>query len=392
MAKEAVLKLKKPHVNQKRVLDCLTRFIVLMCGRRWGKTIVSQTIAVNTALAGKQVAYVTPTLKLGRKFFKKYIKDIPANIATFNKTDLTIDFITGGSIQFFTGEALDNFRGNDFDLVILDEASYITNLKSEWDASIRPTLTDRKGRAIFLSTPRGKNDFYKFSLNEHKDPDNWRTFKFTSYDNPHIPSEEIDEARKELPAATFEQEYLANPMENADNPFGYAFIKSNIKELSKKPAKVYGIDLAKSYDYTVITGLDEDGAVCHSERFQLPWTETIKKILTLPDIPTLVDSTGVGDPIVESLQLVRQYTTGFKFNPNSKQELVVGLVTGVQQNKVSYPEGYYTAEMEIFEYVLTSTGVRYSAPSGMHDDAVMSLALAYKQFIANGTGAMYTLL
>src|SRR6185312_5951802 len=169
---------------------------------------------------------------------------------------------TGGLIQFFTGEALDNFRGLSFDLVIIDEASYVPNLQAGWSASIRATLTDRKGKAIFLSTPRGKNDFYKFSLKEHGSPE-WKTFKFSSYDNPHIPAEEIDAARAELPEATFEQEYLANPQENADNPFGYAFIKSNIKPLSNKPAVCFGIDLAKSYDYTVITGLDEDGDVCH---------------------------------------------------------------------------------------------------------------------------------
>lgn len=388
---EYELKLKRPHVNQKLVLDCASRFIVLMCGRRWGKSVVSQNIAVRDALAGKQVAYVTPTYKLAKKFFKRYVKSVPGAIAEFNKTDLTIDIITGGLIQFFTGEALDNFRGLDFDLIIIDEASYIPNLLNEWSASLRPTLTDRRGKAIFLSTPRGKNDFYKFSLKEH-DSELWKTFKFTSYDNPHIPADEIDAARSELPEATFEQEYLANPMENADNPFGYAFIKQNIKPLSALEPVVFGIDLAKSYDYTVITGLDENGDVCYLDRFQLPWQETIKRIIVLPDIPTLIDSTGVGDPILEAVQLVRQYSEGLKFTSASKQELILGLVTAVQQGLINYPEGVYTAEMEIFEYVFTATGVKYSAPSGLHDDAVVSLALARKHFVTHGSSATYHLL
>jgi hypothetical protein len=391
MAKDRIIKLKRPHTNQQKVLECLTRFIVLMCGRRWGKSVVSQNIGVREALQGKQVAYVTPTYKLARKFFKAYEKAIPESVATFNKTDLTIEFITGGLIQFFTGEALDNFRGLSFDLVIIDEASFIPGLKDAWSTSIRPTLTDRRGRAIFLSTPRGKNDFYKFSLEEHKS-DQWKTFKFTSYDNPHIPADEIDAARLEIPEANFEQEYMANPMENADNPFGYAYIKSNIKELSKKPPVVFGIDLAKSYDWTVITGLDEDGNVSYTERFRLPWTETTKKILALPEVPTLIDSTGVGDPIVEGLQLISERFEGFKFTSSSKQDLVKGLVNGVQKNEVGYPEGYYTSEMEVFEYLLTSHGVKYSAPSGLHDDAVMSLALAFKHYKEHGTGAAYHIL
>lgn len=388
---EYELRLKKPHVNQKAVLDCAVRFIVLMCGRRWGKSVVSQNIAVRDALAGKQVAYVTPTYKLAKKFFKRYMKTIPAAIAEFNRTDLTIEFVTGGLIQFFTGEALDNFRGLDFDLIIIDEASYIPNLLNEWGASLRPTLTDRRGKAIFLSTPRGKNDFYKFSLKQHDSKD-WKTFKFSSYDNPHIPADEIDAARSELPAATFEQEYLANPMENADNPFGYAFIKQNIKPLSSLPPVVFGIDLAKSYDFTVITGLDENGDVCHFERFQKPWQDTIKKIIALPDIPTLIDSTGVGDPITEAVQIVRNNTEGFKFTQQSKQELMLGLIAAVQKNEIGYPEGVYTSEMEVFEYVFTGTGVKYSAPSGLHDDAVCSLALARKHFVTHGAGATYHLL
>jgi hypothetical protein len=313
MGKEYVIKLKKPHINQSKVLECPARFIVLMCGRRWGKSVVSQTIAVRDALAGKKVAYVTPTYKLARKFFKSYVKAIPEQIAVFNKSELTIEFQTDGLIQFFSGESLDTFRGLDFDLIIIDEASYIPALKAGWSASLRPTLTDRKGKAIFLSTPRGKNDFYTFSLNEKSQPDTWKTFKFTSYDNPHIPPEEIDAAAAELPEETFQQEYMANAQENADNPFGYEHIKRNIKPLSDKPVKVFGIDLAKSFDFTVITGLDEDGEVCYFDRWQKkPWSETTKKILELPDVPMLIDSTGVGDPIVESIQLVRDNVEGFE--------------------------------------------------------------------------------
>lgn len=392
MGKEHIIKLKKPHINQQKVLDCATRFIVLMCGRRWGKSVISQTVGVRDALAGKKVAYVTPTYKLARKFFKAYSKAIPEQIATFNKSELTIELITDGFIQFFSGESLDVFRGLDFDLIIIDEASYIPGLKSNWSASLRPTLTDRKGKAIFLSTPRGKNDFYLFSLMERTDPANWKTFKFTSYDNPHIPAEEIDAAGLELPEATFKQEYLADPQENADNPFGYDHIKKNIRPVSIKKPKVFGIDLAKSLDFTVITGLDEDGAVCYTDRWQKKsWGETTKKILALPKLPMLIDSTGVGDPIVESIQAERDNVEGLKFTQASKQDLILGLVAAVQKGEIFYPDNYYTAEMEIFEYNYTINGVKYSAPPGMHDDAVVSLALARKCFTLHAAGKYHLL-
>lgn len=386
----STIRLKRPHINQRRVLDCKARFIVLMCGRRWGKSIVSQTIGIKEALNAMQVAYVTPTYKLARKFFAEYEKVIPASVAKFNKQDLTIEFITGGLIQFFTGEALDSFRGLSFDLVIIDEASFIGNLEEGWTEAIRPTLTDRRGRGIMLSTPKGRNAFYKFSVKELTD-DNWKTFRFTSYDNPHIPADEIDLAARDLPKAVFEQEYLANPMENADNPFGSAFIRKCIKAISTKPAKVFGIDLAKSYDYTVIIGLDEDRSVCHFERFQKSWNETTSRILQLPQVPLIIDSTGVGDPIVEGIQLVREDVEGFKFTSLSKHELVTGLVTAVQTEAISFPEGVITSEMELFEYQFTNTGVRYSAPDGLHDDAVMGLALANRGFTKYNTYGQYHL-
>lgn len=377
---ESILKLKRPHVNQSRVLDCAARFIVLMCGRRWGKSVISQTIATREALAGRRVAYTTPTYKLARKFFADYEKAIPTTIAKFNKQDLTIEFITGGLIQFFTGEALDNFRGLAFHLVIIDEASFIPGLNDAWTQAIRPTLTDYKGKAIFLSTPKGKNDFYKFSLKEHSSTD-WKTFHFSSYDNPFIDPTEIDAAAGMMPKAVFEQEYLASPMQNADNPFGSDFIRACIAPLSSRPVKVFGIDLAKSYDYTVITGLDEYGMVCFFERFQKPWLLTKARILELPRAPIMIDSTGVGNPIVEDLQSMRDDVEGYTFTSLSKHELVIGLVTAVQQGTIAFPEGVITSEMEIFEYAYTKTGVRYSAPDGLHDDAVMSLALARKGFV-----------
>jgi len=170
--------LKRPHPAQRAVLDCTARFRVMMCGRRFGKSLISQNIAIEEGVQKKQVAYVTPTYQLGKIFFQEIIKSIPAEIYRKNETDLVINFITGGSIRFFTGEKLDAMRGLKFHLVIIDEASYISNLQDGWQNSIRPTLTDYKGRCIFLSTPKGKNFFYSLFI-KHDEPD-WQSFKFTT--------------------------------------------------------------------------------------------------------------------------------------------------------------------------------------------------------------------
>ena len=378
------LKLHNPHPAQKQVIECDSRFIVMMAGRRFGKSLISQTISIDTAVNKKRVAYITPTYQLGKIFFKEIVDLLPLEIYSKNESDLVITFITGGSIRFFTGERLDNLRGLKFHLAVIDEASFIPNLEDGWLNSIRPTLTDYKGKAIFLSTPKGKN--YFFSLFSKAEPD-WQSFKFTTYDNPYIDPNEIDDARKQLPEVVFEQEYMANPAENAANPFGSQYIRNCIHPVTTMPVVAYGIDLAKSVDWTVIVGLDEDGNVAYFDRFQMDWHNTKQTILRLPKCPILVDSTGVGDPILEDLQREGVMIQGLKFTSSSKQQLMEGLQAAIHQGKIGYPEGIISQELEVFEYQYTATGVKYSAPSGFHDDAVMALALAWQNFsLKRGTG------
>jgi hypothetical protein len=363
-----------PHKTQTEVLNCDNRFIVLMCGRRWGKSLISQSIAIENGLANKYVAYVTPTYQLAKVFFDELTKVIPSEIMSANRSDLTIQFITGGVIRFFTGERLDSFRGLRFHMCIIDEASYIPNLEQGWLNSIRPTLTDFKGKAIFLSTPKGQNYFYSLFM---KSDNNWASFKFSTYDNPHIDKGEIDDAKSQLPNVVFEQEYMANPMENAANPFGSEFIKQCIRPMSGNEIVCFGIDLAKSYDYTVIIGLDSNGNTAYFNRFQKDWHSTKHEILKLPRKPIVIDSTGVGDPIFEDLQREGLQIQGLKFTQNSKQQLMIGLQTAIHTQKIGYPDGEIVRELEVFEYQYTATGVKYSAPSGFHDDCVMALALAW---------------
>lgn len=381
------LELPQPHTNQQRILDSEARFRVVMCGRRFGKSELSQIEIISNALLGKSVAYITPTYQLARVFFERLIQAVPFES---NKSELTIKFPNNGSVDFFTGERLDNLRGRKFHLVVVDEASFIPNLEDGWLNSIRPTLTDYKGRAIFLSTPKGKNFFYSLFL-KGGEPD-WEAFRFTTYDNPYIDKGEIDDARTQLPEVVFEQEYMANPAENSSNPFGSSYIKQCTFPISPEPAIVYGVDLAKAVDWTVIIGLDRNGSVCHFDRFQKDWRQTKQTILSLNKAPILIDSTGVGDPIFEDLQREGLAINGFKFSSTSKQQLMEGLSSAIQQRKITYPEGNIVNELEVFEYQYTATGVRYSAPPGFHDDCVMSLALAWHHYTRNSGQGRYSFL
>jgi len=115
--------------------------------------------------------------------------------------------------------------------------------------------------------------------------------------------EEINDARRALPEHVFKELYLAEPSDDGANPFGVEAIGNCVGMMSHEAPVVYGVDLAKSVDYTVIIGLDRDGRVASFKRFQLPWDKTRAQILSeIKGTRALVDSTGVGDPIVEELQ------------------------------------------------------------------------------------------
>ncbi|HAT65561.1 MAG TPA: hypothetical protein DCS66_13345 [Flavobacteriaceae bacterium] len=171
--------------------------------------------------------------------------------------------------------------------------------------------------------------------------------------------------------------YLAEPSEDGGNPFGQQAIHNCISPMSNEQPTIFGIDLAKSVDWTVIIGLDNNGYVSVFDRFQLPWEETVQRIRTLVgNNSAVIDSTGVGDPIVEKLQRDLSNIEGFKFSASSKQMLMEGLSLAIQTQSIKYPDNEIVNELSSFAFEYTKTGVRYSAPSGLHDDCVMALALA----------------
>lgn len=335
--------------------------------------------------------YFTPTYKLLEETYKN-VANILQPITKRKHENQFIELITGHTIDFWSMDNPMAGRSKKYKLAIIDEAAFVKGLWDSWNESIRPTLTDLKGEAWFFSTPKGKNDFYKLFMRGRSGDQGWASWQMSTYTNPYIDAHEIDEAKRDLPALAFSQEYLAEFNENVANPFGLQFIRQCTYSQSTLSAVCYGVDLAKSNDYTVIIGLDEHGQVCYFDRFQKDWRQTLQTILSLPDIPTRVDSTGVGDPIAEELQNKRSQVFGFKFSQTSKQQLMEGLSVAIQQRKIAFPEGQITDELGNFEFEYTRTGVRYSAPAGLHDDCVCALALAWNQFMITGKPGGYNFL
>lgn len=332
---------------------------------------------------GRNYWWVAPVYGQAKIAYRRVKRAVPKQLYTHNESELTITLLNGAVITFKSAEKPDNLYGDDVHAAVLDEAS---RMREEAWWAIRSTLTATNGPIRAIGNVKGaKNWFYKMSRMAQAGEKGMAHYKMTAYDAVEggvLKLEEIEDAKRLLPDNVFRELYLAEPSDDGGNPFGLGHIAKCVGPLSDERLVCAGQDLAKSYDWSVLVGLDRQQRVCGFDRWQTSWEETEKKILQIVgNVPTLVDSTGVGNPIVERLQKFRPSSiSGYTFSSASKQHLMEGLVVAIQSHAVTFPEGPIRAELENFEYVYTRTGVRYSAPVGFHDDCVMALALAVEQY------------
>ena len=203
------------HPKQNEVGADPHRFRVLNCGRRFGKTTLSIEEIKGVAIAkSTKCAYIATTYAQARDIAWEMMKrEFGKAIIQANESRLELRIRTQTkeeSIVFLRGwESVETLRGMQFDFIVLDEIASMRNFWTGWQEVLRPTLTDTKGEALFISTPNGYNHFYDLCNLELTDTD-YKTFHFTTYDNPHIPVEEIEKAKHELSQEQFLQEYMAS--------------------------------------------------------------------------------------------------------------------------------------------------------------------------------------
>ena len=315
----------------------------------------------------------------------RYPPPPPDAIAANYKSTRRIELINGSAIEFKSADRFDNLRGARVDFLVIDEAALVD--RDAWEATLRPTLSDTQGRAMFISTPRGRNWFYELYV-RGQDPQypEYESFSFPTSSSPYIKDEEIAEARATLPSDVFRQEYRAEFMENSAGVFRY--IRNCVKGTLEEPQSWYdyfiGWDLAKHSDFSVITVVDSERRhVVAFDRFTgIDYTFQLQRLKAVAtkynNALVVMDSTGPGDPLLEQVKTLGLSVKGFHFTNATKQQLIENLALQIQQEKVSFPEiSELINELSIYEYELTRAGnVTYAAPSGYHDDCVISLALA----------------
>lgn len=373
------------------------RYAVVEGATKVGKTYPALVWLLSEAgrapRSGRAFWWIAPTIKQAEMAYervKRMMRKADPPSAHWKCQDqkrcITVNGL--GEFWFMTGDDPDNLYGEDVYGVVMDE--FTRQREGAWHA-VRSTLTSTGGRCRFIGNVRGKKNWgWNLARRAESGVPGMSYSKITWKDAVQagiLPQSEVDDAKATLPEHVFRELYEAEASDDGSNPFGMAHIEGCVGPMGLGPPVVFGIDLANKADYTVVIGLNAAGQVCIFDRWHgTGWDNIESRISNLiGDVPAWIDSTGVGEPIVERLGRTHPGVQGYKFTSPSKQLLMVRLALFIQQRKVTYPDGPIKSELETFEYELirAGAGVRYSAPDGLNDDCVCALALACMGIEAN---------
>jgi hypothetical protein len=381
----------KPHPKQEEVLKALTqegnRETVIVAGVRFGKSALAGYIALRTLLEdNKKIWIVAPTYDLTGKVFeyvvKWFLKVAPSQSGGISYRPYPrIKTARGTILECKSADNPAGLLGEELDLLIVDEAAQVQ--RDVWDNYLFARMSSRKGKTVFISSPFGKNWFYEKYVQSKKEN---AGFHFTSKDGVSIDQSEWDRAKLKLPAHAFAQNYEAAFLEGAATVFrGIREIaKDTYEDPRQNHSYVIGVDIAQTNDFTVLTVIDTfNHKVVSWDRFNsLEYLIVKSRIIALArrynNARVIFDTTGLGKPVAEDLRRDNIRIEDFKFSNKSKQELVSKLSLFIEQKGIEIPkEEVLIDELEAFAYSTTEHGnITYSAPNGLHDDCVYSLALA----------------
>jgi len=383
------------HPKQREVYECAARFRVLAAGRRWGKTRLGTLACLETALIGGRAWWVAPSYQVslvGWRLLRTLAQQIPG--ATVRESVREIQVLEG-AVGVRSADSETGLRGEGLDFIVIDEAAHIKGLQDAWEQALRPALSDRQGKALFISTPKGFNHFWEL-YKQAEISREWAAFQFPTSSNPFIKAEEIEAARLQLPALVFRQEYLAEFVQLQGALFQREWL-SNILDELPEAHYVRAWDLAASTktlaDYTagVKVGLCQDGMLVVADvvRGRWEWPDIVKVIgaTAKSDGPAVVQ--GIEDVGTQKgmLQLLQREPslTGLAFVPvqvhADKVTRCNPWLARAEQGKLALIRGTWNADYinEVCAF-----------PEADHDDMVDATSAAMQMLSLSGWHGWWT--
>lgn len=386
----------KPHSGgQILVHNSDARFRVLSCGRRWGKTMCAANECIVQATKGKEkvvwwVAPVYPQAMVAWRMLMKILRPTPLIKGKPHISENYIELVNGSTIWIKSADNPENLRSEGLDFVVLDEAALMDS--KVWLEILRPALGDKKGKAMFASTPKGLSFFYELWLlgQDRKNNPEWESWQFPTISNPYFDPKEIEAIKKNTPQHIFEQEYEAKFLVNSGEVFRGiedCFVPMSLSIPKEDEAYTMGADLARYNDFTVFTVINLQGEIVFFERFNnVSWEYQKARLIDIArkyNAKVIVDRTGVGQPIWEELANETDLNIfGYSISSNIlKNQLIESLILSIENKKLHWQNKdelqYLTMELKFFRMERVKSGkLIYGAPSGYNDDCVISLALA----------------
>jgi hypothetical protein len=400
MSEKIRINLPPLHPAQAELIHCPARFRVAACGRRFGKSAGAEIEALATSLQGGVVWYVCPDYTTSEDRWREILVLVNqlkqhglAIKVSQERRDITMP--SGGLLCIKSAHDPDRLRGSGLDLLIIEEAGIIPKLEYLWLNVLRPCLSDRQGRALFISSPTGEGSYlyklYGFGLDPLKT--DWQSFRFPTSSNPFIKASEIEAARGELPDRVYRQEYLAEFIPDGDGVFR-GVLQACIAERQYDPIRghdyIMAIDWGRSNDFTAISIIDQtDRREAVLDRFSGQMYSIQRdriKVLYQHWRPSQVwaESNSIGGPNIESLQQDGIPVRAFNTTNASKAEAVNALALAIERTAQGAKDGIVLLddpvgiqELQAFEYDTSPTGLmRFGARSGEHDDTVIARAIA----------------
>lgn len=389
------VRLYSPHAKQKEIHSaCLASnpafFITVVAGRRGGKSMAAQNQGLYWALTdvGSTVWYVCPTDGQCQNVITELAKAVKDSglIKKINnsKGDRVIEFENGSQIHFKSAMAGDSLRGSKIAYLIVDEAAFMNN--KLFDTILMPSMAVGGKKVLIISTPKGTNWFHNYyQKGLVKGQRKFKSFKFTSKDNPAVDQELIELFKSQVPEAVFNQEYLG---EFVDSAAVFKYVEEICILKQQEPIKgknyVVGIDIGLLHDDTVVTVLDTNGNMVYVDNFtgvespelRARVLNTLKKY---KPVRTMIESNNQGLVIIQELKREWHNIEEFATTNKSKEEIINKLVAAFSGKEIKCLDNEeLKLQLQSFIFELTATGkVKYCAASGFHDDFVMSLAIAY---------------
>ena len=396
----------RPHEGgQRLVLKSPARFRVVRAGRRWGKTKVAARIEIRKALdnPGAMNWWIANSYRNVRRGYKEVVRQVPPELLAkpapaSTAQDLALDFKNGSRIEFYSAGNPDALAGEGVNFVVADEAALWPNGGEVWHQLVRPTLSDKAGEGLLISTPRGRNWFYKLDM-KGRDPAEveFASWHFPQTANPYIPASETEALRDEMPDVLFRQEIMAEYVSSAASIFSLERENTVIDFEEEPEGHIYiGIDLARQHDFSVITAVREaDRLPVYHEKFKdISWpiqreriAEAIDYLEGYPGVTgttVTVDSTAVGDVVVEELEDMGYDIVGIPFSNQWKRRAVKQLGADLEMGRAHILE-VQRSEFESYEYQITEAGnYKFEAATG-HDDEVSAKLLEHWSLTQEGS-------